>query len=91
MRGLKGPSKVFVVAMTAATLALMAAVGLSAASGTFGSTKVVASVVTLFSSNSVRNDSQGDDHHKCKGDDEEHKEATPGHEHHPCDDGGGGD
>ena len=107
MRGMKGLSKLVVVAITAATLMLVAAVGASAASGTFGSAKVLKSVVTLVSSNWVgvaaHNRSAGDDEHgdgdgkgkhKCKGDDkDDHHEATPGHKHHPCDDGedhGGG-
>src|ERR1700737_2549423 len=90
MRGLKGLSKLVVVAITAATLMLMAAVGGSAASGTFGSTKAVTSVLSALSHNSVaRSDDGNKNDNKCKGDNDDHANATPGHENHPCDDGGG--
>jgi hypothetical protein len=98
MRGLKGLSKLVIVAMTAATLMLMAAVGVSAASGTFGSTSAVSSALNVISHNlaakvAAANKSDGDhkdkDKNKCKGDDD-HDNSTPGHKHHPCDEGGEG-
>jgi|ERR1700682_530388 len=105
MRGLKGPSKLVVVAMTAATLLLVAAVGASAASGTFGSAKVLKSVVTLLSPSSVgvtnnaaqhsskadqSGDGNGKGKDKCIDEDGGHQNATGGHENDPCDDEGGG-
>src|ERR1700732_2412563 len=96
MRGLKGLSKVVVVAMTAATLMLMAAVGVSAASGTFGSTSAVTSVLGGISHNAAvkvtaANNSGGNekDKKKCKGD-HDTDNSTPGHKNHPCDEGGDG-
>jgi len=86
MRGLKGLSRLVVVLMTAATLVLMAAVGASAASGTFRSAKVLKPVASLVSSGDREREGQGN--HKCKGDSDKHHEATPGHKHHPCDDDG---
>jgi hypothetical protein len=76
MRRGKAPYQLAVVAATAATLMLMAAVGASAASGTFGSARVLNSVGALFSPNSVG--VKGND--KCKGDDDDHHNGTPGHE-----------
>lgn len=90
MRGLKGLSKLVVVAMTAATMILVAAVGAAAASGTFGSATAMKSVLTALSITSARDK----DGHKCKGEGDDHDNSTPGHKHHPCDDGGhsgGGD
>ena len=96
MRGLKGLSKLVVVAMTAATLMLMAAVGVSAASGTFGSANAVTSALNVISHNAAAkvtaaNNSGGNekDKNKCKGDDD-HDNSTPGHKNHPCDEGGDG-
>src|SRR6267378_3841358 len=85
MRGLKGLSKLVVVAMTAATLMLVAALGVSAASGSFGAAKVLTSVAGLHS-NSASNHNNGED--KCKGDDD-HDNATHEHKHHISDDNGG--
>src|SRR5260370_39954310 len=76
MRRGEGLYRLVVVAVTAATLMLMAAVGVSAASGTFGSASVLSSVVALFSPNSVG--VKGND--KCEGDSDEHHNGTPGHE-----------
>jgi hypothetical protein len=76
MRRGKGPYKFAVIAVTAATLMLMAAVGVSAASGTFGSARVLNSVGALFSPNSVG--VKGND--KCEGDGDGHENGTPGHE-----------
>jgi hypothetical protein len=103
MRGLKGLLKLVVVGLTAGTLMLVAAVGVSAASGTFGSAKVVSSVVTLLATNSVgvannaaTHSSKGDQggngngNHNCKGDNDDHHQATGGHKNHPCNDNGGG-
>lgn len=72
----KGLYKLVIVAMTAATLMLMAAVGASAASGSFGSAGVLSSVVSLFSPSSVGTKEDG----KCKGDGDDHHNGTPGHE-----------
>jgi hypothetical protein len=89
MRRGKGLYKLVVIAVTAATLMLMAAVGVSAASGTFGSAGVLSSVVALFSPNTAG--VRGND--KCEGDSDEHhkgtpghENGTPGHENDPCDD-----
>src|ERR1700737_1468720 len=98
MRGLKGPSKLVVVAITAATLILVAGVWGSAAARPFGSAKVLKSVVTLLSPNSVglatnaanhstKADEGGDGKKKdkCKDEDGGHQNATGGHENDPCD------
>ena len=71
----KGLYKLVVVAMTAATLMLMAAVGAAAASGTFGSVKAF-SVVSLLDN--------GKHTGECHPPKETHKHGTPGHKHHPC-------
>jgi len=86
--------------MTAATLMLMAAVGASAASGTFGSAKALHSFLTALSPNwathtAAHKSDDGDknDKHECKGDGDDHENGTPGHENgtpghenNPCDD-----
>ena len=89
MGGVKRLLTLLVVAMTAATLMLVAAVGASAASGTFGSASVLRPVVALFSPSSVG--IRGND--KCEGDGDDHEHGTPGHENgtpghenKPCDD-----
>lgn len=75
MRRGKGLYKLVVVAVTAATLMLMAAVGAAAASGTFGSVKAF-SVVSLLNN--------GKHTGKCHPPKKTHKHGTPGHKHHPC-------
>jgi hypothetical protein len=72
----KGLYRIVVVAVTAATLMLMAAIGVSAAAGTFGSARVLNSVGALFSPSSVG--VRGND--KCEGDGDHHEKGTPGHE-----------
>ena len=71
MRGLKGLSKLVVVAISAATLILMAAVGAGAASGNLGAGRAFAAVVSLDSG-------------QCHPPKKTHKHGTPGHKHHPC-------
>jgi hypothetical protein len=76
MRGLKGLLKLVVVALSAATLMLMAAVGAAAASGTLGSGKAFVGVVKVLDSGRH----MGECHPPMK----THKHGTPGHKHHPC-------
>ena len=83
MRGLKGLSRLVVVAISAATLLLMAAVGAAAASGTFGSVKGLAVVRVLDAASQTG---------QCHPPKKTHKHGTPGHKNHPCgDDGDGSD
>lgn len=68
-----------VVALSVATLTLMAAVGAGAASGTLGSSKAVAAVVTASDNGKHKGECHPpglSKHH--------HKHGTPGHKHHPC-------
>ena len=84
MRGLKGLFKLVVVAMTLATLMLMAAVGAAAASGTLSSGKVVAAVTRVLDN--------GKHTGQCHPPKKTHKHGTPGHKNHPCgEDGDGSD
>jgi hypothetical protein len=77
MRGLKGLSKLVVVAISAATLMLMAAVGAAATSGTLGHrTSAVAAIKVL---------DNGKHKGECHEPKKTHKHGTPGHKHHPCD------
>jgi len=75
--------RIVVVAMTAATLTLMAAVGASATAGTLGgSSKAIASFA-----NSAATTAHGDEDQRngrCHPPKKEHKHGTPGHKHHPC-------
>jgi hypothetical protein len=85
VRGLKGLSRLLAVALSIATLMLMAAVGAAAATGTLGSSGSVAAVVTA-------SDNNGKHKGECHPPKKTHKHGTPGHKHHPCgNDGDGSD
>ena len=76
MRGMKGLSKLVVVAISAATLMLMAAVGAAATSGTLGhSASAVAAIKVL---------DNGKHTGECHPPKKTHKHGTPGHKNHPC-------
>ena len=75
MRGLKGLSKFVVLATTALTLMLMAAIGAAATSGTLGSASTVAGVKALDNGNHTG---------ECHPPKKTHKHGTPGHKNHPC-------
>jgi hypothetical protein len=104
-----------VVAVTVVTLTLGAAVGVSAHSGTFGSSHASTTVVTLAdhlglgflhgaegggsNNGQGNNNGHGDNGHGDNGEgnngrhcgqDEHHKNGTPGRENHPCPDKGRG-
>jgi hypothetical protein len=79
MRGLKGLSRLLVVAISVATLTLMAAVGAAATSGTLGSSKAAVGVVKVVDNGKHKGE--------CHPPKKHHKHGTPGHKHHPCDDG----
>ena len=89
-------TRLLVVVVTAATLLLLAAVGASAAKGTFGPAKAVTSVVGLVSSDtngrapSFSNSDNGKHLDKetgqCHPPKKHHKHGTPGHKNHPCGD-----
>jgi hypothetical protein len=76
VRGLKGLSRLLVVTLSVATLMLMAAVGAAAATGTLGSSKAVAAVVTASDNGKHKGE--------CHPPKKTHKHGTPGHKHHPC-------
>jgi len=76
VRGLRVFSRVLVVAVSAITLLLVAAVGAAAASGTLGSGKAVVSVVKVLDSGKHKGE--------CHPPKKSHKHGTPGHKHHPC-------
>jgi hypothetical protein len=80
MKGLRGLSRLLVVAISVATLVLMAAVGAAAASGTLGSTKAAVGVVKVLDNGKHRGE--------CHPPPKTHKHGTPGHKHHPCGDDG---
>ena len=99
MWGLKGLSKLVVVAMSVATLTLMAAVGAAAASGTLGSGKALTALVNAVvpsaaqgvnggpKSEKTADENNGDNgKHKgeCHPPKKTHKHGTPGHKNHPC-------
>jgi hypothetical protein len=95
-----------VVAVTVVTLTLGAAVGVSAHSGTFGSSHGSTTVAALTehfglgflhgaegggSNNGQGNNGQGDNGKHCGQDDNDHHDnGTPGRENHPCPDKGRG-
>ena len=106
MKG-KGLRRVFAIASTVTTLVLLGGIGASAASGHLGSAKAGKDITSLIAQpvNAVVNSSKdsradegggGDGNHraKCKGDSDEHRNGTPGHEN-GCDnesaEGDGGD
>ncbi len=76
MRGLHGLSRLLAVAISVATLTLMAAVGAAAASGTLGSNKAATAVVRVLDN--------GKHTIECHPPKKTHKHGTPGHKHHPC-------
>jgi hypothetical protein len=76
MRGLTGLSRLLVVAISVATLTLVAAVGAAAASGTLGSSVAVAAVVKVLDN--------GKHTGECHPPKKTHEHGTPGHKHHPC-------
>ena len=76
MWGLKGLSKLVVVAMSVTTLTLMAAVGAAAASGTLGSGKPAVAVVKVLDNGKHKGE--------CHPPKKTHKHGTPGHKNHPC-------
>lgn len=85
-----------VVAVTVLTLMLGAAIGVSAKSGTFGTSHGSTSVSILNNHidfgflREKSGDGQGNNKDKdkhgegCKGDNEHHEHGTPSHKHHPC-------
>jgi hypothetical protein len=76
MRSLKGLSRLLVVAVSVATLTLMAAVGTAAASGTLGPGKAAVAVVKVLDN--------GKHTGQCHPPKKHHKHGTPGHKNHPC-------
>lgn len=85
---MRGLLRLFVVAFTVLTLMLVAAVGVSATSGSARSAHAFDSVVGLFSGHSESNGNGGND--QCPPN-KKHHHHTDGHKHHPCDDGNGED
>jgi hypothetical protein len=92
---MRGVLRLFVVAITIVTLTLAAAVGVSARSGTFGSSHAVtSSVVTGQFESGFLNDaarflsSNGGDKEtgQCHPPKKTHENGTPGHKNHPCGD-----
>ena len=77
MRGLRGLYRLLVIAISVATLVLMAAVGAAAASGTLGSSKAAVGIVKMVDS--------GKHTGECHPPKKTHKHGTPGHKNHPCD------
>lgn len=69
-----------VVAISVATLTLMAAIGAAAASGALGSGKADVAVVTVLDN--------GKHTGECHPPKKTHKHGTPGHKHHPCGENG---
>ncbi|HYV32787.1 MAG TPA: hypothetical protein VEO53_16990 [Candidatus Binatia bacterium] len=73
---MKGLSKLVVVAMTAATLMLMAAVGAAATSGTLGSGLSAVAVTKALDNGKHKGE--------CHPPKKTHTHGTPGHKNHPC-------
>src|SRR5438132_735033 len=97
MRGMRGFTRLLIVAVSTLTLLLLAAVGAAAASGTLGSQKAVKSVITLVAPNvglkseksSQKDEANGGDNNgkhtgECHPPKKTHKHGTPGHKNHPC-------
>jgi hypothetical protein len=80
MRGMRGIGRLLVVAMSAVTLLLVAAVGASAGSRTFGSPRVITAVVHQL----VKAEDNGKHTGECHPPKKTHKHGTPGHKNHPC-------
>lgn len=96
-------SRVLVIGLTVATLTLAAAVGVSAGSGTFGSSHAAATVTHLVTGNvdlgflhqsvsqgvsATANHGQDKEKGQCHEPKKHHHHGTPGHKNHPCGDGG---
>lgn len=97
MRGLQ---RVFVVGFTVTSLMIVAAVGVSAASGPTRSAHAFDSVAALVSGHfdltgthteGNRNEGNGNGNDRCPPPNKHHKHHTGGHEHHPCGDESGED
>lgn len=80
MKG-KGLSRVLAIASTVTTLVLFGGIGASAASGHFGSATAGRDLLNLVAQPTAGH------HAKCRGDNDEHHNATPGHKH-GCDNEG---
>jgi hypothetical protein len=79
MRGFRGLYRLLVIAISVATLVLMAAVGAAAASGTLGSNKAAVAAVRVLDNGKHKGECHPPGlsrHH--------HKHGTPGHKNHPC-------
>ena len=66
---MRGITRLLVIAITAATFLLLAAVGAAAASGTLGSQKAVKSVITLVAPNAGLTTNKSSEKKEAKGDD----------------------
>ena len=80
---MEGLRRGFVVAISVVTLFLLGGIGVSAASGHLGSAQAGHDLMNLIS-----HEATPGHHAKCKGDNDEHHNATRGHEN-GCDNEGG--
>lgn len=94
---MRGLVRLLVVGFTVITLMLVAALGVSAASGSARSGHVFDSVTGLFSGHSdvtgahTQSNGNGNGKDECPPEKKHHFHRTGGHKHHPCGDGDPGE